>query len=255
MNDESTALACIQAANDRLIRDCFAEFPVYSPPRIFRRHFRMQKSLYLRIVTAIESHDSYFQQRHDATKTLRLSALQQCTAAIRQLAYSVSADVVDEYVRIDESTAVGSVLRFYGAVINLFGEEFLRAPTNATCNVFSPCMRSELKNCLVGWAGQYKGKEKKPTIILEAVASSDLWTWNAFFGMPGSNNVINVLDRIYPSWAKLVQTIHNPIDNKRKYYSKKQEAAREDRGRLKIYIQDGPSLKNLLGIGAIPTSV
>ena len=35
----------------------------------------------------------------------------------------------------------------------------------------------------------------KPTIILEAVASHDLWIWHAFFGMPGSHNDINVLHR------------------------------------------------------------
>ncbi|OWZ19127.1 Transposon protein [Phytophthora megakarya] len=144
-------------AHAGLKRDYFAEFPVYSP-RIFRRRFRMQKSLYLRI----------------------------CTAAIRQLAYSVPADVVDDYVRIGESTTMESVLRFCGAVIDLFGQAFSRAPMDATCNVYSPCMCSvdlwecvevwsERKNCPVAWTGQYKGKEKKPTMVLEAVMSSDLW--------------------------------------------------------------------------------
>ncbi|XP_074377265.1 uncharacterized protein LOC141718780 [Apium graveolens] len=33
------------------------------------------------------------------------------------------------------------------------------------------------------------------TIILEAVASSDLWIWHTFVGVVGSNNDINVLDR------------------------------------------------------------
>jgi hypothetical protein len=33
------------------------------------------------------------------------------------------------------------------------------------------------KNCPSGWAGQYKGKEKKPTIVLEAVASKNLRIW------------------------------------------------------------------------------
>jgi len=36
---------------------------------------------------------------------------------------------------------------------------------------------------------------RKPTIILEAVISQDLWIWHAFFGMPGSLNDINVLDQ------------------------------------------------------------
>ncbi|XP_025630285.1 uncharacterized protein [Arachis hypogaea] len=32
-------------------------------------------------------------------------------------------------------------------------------------------------------------------LVLEVVASSDLWIWHAFFGVSGSNNDINVLDR------------------------------------------------------------
>ncbi|GKD39442.1 ALP1-like protein [Tanacetum coccineum] len=36
--------------------------------------------------------------------------------------------------------------------------------------------------------------KKYPTIMLEAVASQDLWIWHAFFGMAGANNNINVLD-------------------------------------------------------------
>nr|GEV38953.1 reverse transcriptase domain-containing protein [Tanacetum cinerariifolium] len=32
-----------------------------------------------------------------------------------------------------------------------------------------------------------------PFILLEAVASQDLWIWHAFFGVSGSNNDINVL--------------------------------------------------------------
>jgi hypothetical protein len=32
-------------------------------------------------------------------------------------------------------------------------------------------------------------------MILEAVAGYDLWIWHAFFGMPGTNNDLNVLHR------------------------------------------------------------
>ena len=41
----------------------------------------------------------------------------------------------------------------------------------------------------------YTGHKEGPTMILEAVASHDLWIWHAFFGMPGSLNDINVLRR------------------------------------------------------------
>ena len=40
----------------------------------------------------------------------------------------------------------------------------------------------------------YIGYAREPTIILEAIASYDLWIWHPFFGLPGSLNDINVLD-------------------------------------------------------------
>ena len=45
---------------------------------------------------------------------------------------------------------------------------------------------------------------EKPTIILEAVASNDLWIWHAFFRISGSHNDINVLHRS-PLFAKLAK--------------------------------------------------
>jgi hypothetical protein len=57
------------------------------------------------------------------------------------------------------------------------------------------CMHWMWKNFPVAEHGQYSGKEGKPTIILEAVATHDLWIWHAFFGLPGMLNNITVLDR------------------------------------------------------------
>ena len=50
----------------------------------------------------------------------------------------------------------------------------------------------EMSNCM---HGMYIGHYREPTIILEAVASQDLWIWHVFFGIPRSLNDINVLDR------------------------------------------------------------
>jgi len=43
--------------------------------------------------------------------------------------------------------------------------------------------------------GSHKGHADGYTVILEAVASYDTWIWHAHFGIPGSNNDLNVLDK------------------------------------------------------------
>ncbi|XP_028058824.1 uncharacterized protein LOC114262651 [Camellia sinensis] len=57
------------------------------------------------------------------------------------------------------------------------------------------CMHWRWDKCPSTQAGAYTGHYHKPTVVLEAVASNDLWIWHAFFGMPGSLNDITVLDR------------------------------------------------------------
>jgi hypothetical protein len=114
-------------------------------------------------------------------------------------------------------------------------------------------MHWQWKNCPFGWQGQFKGHKKGCTVILEVVASRDLWIWHSFFGMAGSNNDINVLHRspvfprltegtapqisyevngnpydkgyyladgIYLSWPTFVKTVRKPADEKCKRFAK-----------------------------------
>ncbi|KAL6132391.1 hypothetical protein ACLB2K_064634 [Fragaria x ananassa] len=46
------------------------------------------------------------------------------------LAYGVGVDVVDDYIRIGESTAVEALRRFVQAVIDVFAAQYLRRPTD-----------------------------------------------------------------------------------------------------------------------------
>ena len=57
------------------------------------------------------------------------------------------------------------------------------------------CMHWERKNHPSSWQGQYRGHVKACTVLLEVVASQDFWIWHSFFGMAGSHNDINVLQR------------------------------------------------------------
>jgi hypothetical protein len=89
----------------------------------------MRPHVFMRLVQAVENVDPYFHFKRDAYGRAGLSALQKCLATIHILAYGVPADAVDEYVRISESTARESLNHLCAAVINVFRQHYLRAPT------------------------------------------------------------------------------------------------------------------------------
>jgi len=104
------------AANQRLIDDYFSNEPTYDDA-MFRRRYRMQKHVFLRIVGDLSSSDNYFTQRVDAVNKEGISPLAKCTTTMRMLAYGVAADAVDEYIKIGSSTALECLLRFCKGII------------------------------------------------------------------------------------------------------------------------------------------
>nr|VDD32045.1 unnamed protein product [Brassica oleracea] len=81
----------------RLWNDYFSEDPTF-PAYLFRRCFRMNMELFIRIVHRLSEDVPFFRHRRDATRRYGLSPLQKCTAAIRLLAYGSAADTIDEYL-------------------------------------------------------------------------------------------------------------------------------------------------------------
>src|SRR5690349_5045346 len=107
-------------------------------------------------------------EKRDATGLLGLSPIQKVTAAVRMLAYGNPADAVDEYVRIAESTALDALQHFCSGIIDVYGEEYLRAPTREDLAKILAinaargfpgmlgsldCMHWAWKNCPKAWAG------------------------------------------------------------------------------------------------------
>ena len=196
------------SGHSRLLNDYFVENPVYDET-LFHRRFRLSRPMFLQILHTLQQRNQYFVQRRNAANTLGLSDEQKITVALRMLAYGMVADSLDEYVRIGETTTIECVKRFCQVVVEIFGPEYLRSLNAADISRLLrkanqrgfpimlgslDCMHWAWKNCPTAYHGMYIGHVHRPTIVLEAVASYDLWIWHAFFGMPGSNNDINVLD-------------------------------------------------------------
>jgi hypothetical protein len=60
-----------------------------------------------------------------------LPALQKYTAALRQLAYDMVADTIDEYLKLGKTTTVEYLEYYCSDIIRCFGDEFLLHPTAA----------------------------------------------------------------------------------------------------------------------------
>nr|GEX35095.1 hypothetical protein [Tanacetum cinerariifolium] len=169
--------------------------------------------------------------RPDATGLPGFSVIMKCTCAIRQLAYDITPDALDEYLQMGNHCA-------------------------------RDCLDFFTINYPKAWHGQFARCDKKhPTIMLEAVASYDLWIWHAFFGVASANNDLTVLnnsllfddllddiapvapfecngvvfekgyyltDDIYPQWSSFVKSFTVANAEKNALYKWKQESARKD---------------------------
>jgi hypothetical protein len=98
------------------------------PEKDFIRRFQISKSLFLCIAVVVEAHDDYFREKPNAIGVLRASPIQKVVVVVRMLAYSSPVDLLDDYVRMGESTIIECLIYFVEVVFNVFGEEYLRAP-------------------------------------------------------------------------------------------------------------------------------
>jgi hypothetical protein len=268
-----------EGAFRKICEDYFDDNPRY-PEKTFERRFRMSKSLFLRITRAVREQNIYFTRRLDAIGVWGAYGLQKFVAVIRVLAYGIPSDLMDEYAQISETTIIESIIQFSRSVKEIFGPEYLRTPTMEDLKRIYlmnerrgfpgllgslDCRHWEWKNCPTAWHGQFRGKEKRPTIVTEIVATGDLWVWHHYFGEAGTENDINTLDHsplflkvldesfprlsyvlnnttqkdpyflvdgIYPNWRCFAKPISSPTTETQKHYTTCQEAVRKDAERI-----------------------
>ena len=161
----------------------------------------------------------------------------------------------DEYLRLPTAADIKNILNchYYQHGINgMFGS--------------LDCMHTVWKNCPVGWQGSYQGAKGKPTIVLEAICDYQMWFWHAAFGYVGTMNDKTILDLspfleglvdgtfvnnekesmpyqvgkekfdqsfilvdgIYPTYARFVKSMTEPVFPRERTFSRWQESARKD---------------------------
>ncbi|XP_076922702.1 uncharacterized protein LOC143584561 [Bidens hawaiensis] len=210
-------------AHSRLMKDYFSPDATFDSER-FRRRFRMSRQLFLRIVGDLESVYAFFQQRADARGKPGYSTMQKCTAAIRQLAYRTVSDAMKEYLQMSAIVAREVLHTFCECIPQLYHKKYLRKPTQSDVQKIY-----EIWHAFFGTPGA-----NNDIAVINASPIFDRLTDGVSPDISFSTNDVNyeygyyLVDGIYPEWATLVLSFTCPTDEKRQYFKKKHESARKD---------------------------
>jgi hypothetical protein len=112
-----------EAGHMCLYKDYFdLMMPIYKAKE-FCCPYRMSREL----LNCVIDYDDYFEAKYDCTGKIGFSSYQKCSAAVWQLAYGVTGDLIDDYMRMSESTCHEAMYGFCEDVIAVFGEYYLSA--------------------------------------------------------------------------------------------------------------------------------
>ena len=251
--------------------------------RQFVSHFRISKDRFLKIREEISQEEIPFYQGNKAGNGSTGASLEaRLLLPLKCLAYGVPPHTFQDYFQMSETLARDCCINFDKTIKSLYESEFLRLPTKEDLKsllklhkkqhhsngMFGSldCCHTHWKNCPKAWQGSFKGKEKKPTIVLEGIVDYHLYFWHASYGYAGTMNDLNILnvspllksfvngtfndleaavvpytiadeefqhcfilvDGIYPPYSRFVRSIPEPIGDEQKTFSAWQEGARKD---------------------------
>jgi hypothetical protein len=86
-------------------------------------------TFFLSIMNKLSEASPYFIERHDTTGHSDLTPLQKGTTTLHLLAYVMTADTIDEYMKLDKTIVLECLKYYYAGTVDCYGVEFLRCPT------------------------------------------------------------------------------------------------------------------------------
>jgi hypothetical protein len=268
------ALSCIN-------RDYLGPDPLFG--KEFDLMFRISRQHFQKLLEDVgNSGAKFYLEKRDALNREVASMEARLLLPLKTLAYGVAHHCFCDYFQMSRNFARKCCMELDKALKSLYAEEFLRLPTKEDLKNISnlhksvpgvdgmfgslDCMHTYWKNCPKAWQGSFSGKEKQPTIVLEAISDHHTWFWHASYGYAGTLNDLNVLnlspfldalrsgkfaeietlvvpyeigleefifmfilvDGIYPKYSRFVKGMKEPITRQERIMTAWQESARKD---------------------------
>jgi hypothetical protein len=268
------ALACIN-------RDYLGPSPLFG--KEFDMMFRISRQCFQKLLEDVgNSGSKFYLAKRDAFDREIASLEARLLLPLKTLAYGVVPHCFCDYFQMSKNFARECCLQLDLTLKSLYSDEYLRLPTEEDLKNITnlhkaihgvdgmfgslDCMHTYWKNCPKAWQGSFSGKEKQPTIVLEAISDHHTWFWHASYGYAGTLNGFNVLnlspfldalrsgkfaqieslvvpheigleefmflyilvDGIYPKYSRFVKGMKEPITRKETIMTSWQEGARKD---------------------------
>eukprot|EP00980_Cylindrotheca_fusiformis_P006445 scaffold1376_cov125-Cylindrotheca_fusiformis.AAC.11 len=200
--------------HDRALR-CIQEDYLCDVPRFDGREFdimfRVSKRRFQRMMEDImQNGDPFYKEGFDAFGAKGSSVEAKLLLPLKTMAYGVPPHCFRDYFQMSRALAIVCCEKFYTTIKQVYEEEYLRIPTaDDLKNIVKlhkhqhkvdgmigslDCMHRYWKNCPVAWQGSFRGKEKRPSIVLEAASDYNLFFWHAAYGFAGTLNDLNILN-------------------------------------------------------------
>ncbi|GKA47029.1 ALP1-like protein isoform X1 [Tanacetum coccineum] len=164
-----------QSLFTRIVRDLSANCPYFQEGCDAVGKVGISALVFTRIVRDLSANCPYFQEGCDAVGKVGISALVKCTLYMAKEYYAKALQT--------------DVKKLYAFHQNKHGFPGTIGSINCTKWLWAQCLQAYRAQFSRGDSGS------EPFILLEAVASQDLWIWHAFFGVAGLNNDVNVLSQ------------------------------------------------------------
>ena len=202
---------------------------------------------------------------------------------LKSISFGVPPKTFSDYFQMSGTLAKDCYNNYNKRMTLIYRNEYLRLPTKADLKnivrlhksvhrgingLFGSldCMHTHWNKCPVAWQGSHKGKEKKPSIVLEGLSDHHMWFWHSAYGFAGTLNDVNILnlspllealldgtfeeleqavvpftiseeefnklfifvDGIYPRYSRFVKGMKEPVTDGEKALTSAQESARKD---------------------------